>query len=122
MAPGLLGACDQGRKKCNGTCTSVRLRLRRRFGSSTSRHPITAVSGVQVRWADKRWALELFHLGLAASERHQHVHHYLHFTPEQLSRITDERLDRKAAAHTRIVALGQEVAAAEVQQARFGGN
>ena len=61
-------------------------------------------------------------MGLAASERHQQVHHYLHFTPEQLSRITDERLDLEAAAHTRIGALGQEVAAAEAQQARFGGN
>ena len=36
------------------------------------------------------------------------------FQPEQLSRITDERLDRAEAAYTVIVALVQKVAASEL--------
>ena len=55
------------------------------------------------------------HLGLAAPEQHQHVH----FTPEQLNRMTDEQLDRTEAAYAEIVALEQEVAAAEAQRVSF---
>ena len=40
------------------------------------------------------------HLGLAASEQHQHVHQHVHFTPEQLNRMTDDQLDRAEAAYT----------------------
>ena len=40
--------------------------------------------------------------------------------PEQLSRMTDEQLDRAEAAYTIIVALEQEVAADEVQRASLG--
>jgi len=43
----------------------------------------------------------------------------VHFTPEQLNRMTDEQLDRVEAAYTEIVALEQEVAAA-AQRASFG--
>ena len=62
-------------------------------------------------------ALELLikHLGLAASDQHQHVH----FTPEQLSRMTDQQLDRVEAAYTVIAALEQEVMAAEAQRVSF---
>jgi len=49
-------------------------------------------------------------------EPHQHEH----FTPGQLSRMTVEQLDRAEAAYTVIVALEQEVAAAEAQRASFG--
>jgi len=59
------------------------------------------------------------HLGLAAPEQHQHLHHHVHFTPEQLSRITDDQLDRAEAVYTVIVALEQEVAAAKAQRASF---
>ena len=55
------------------------------------------------------------HLGLAASEQHQHVHQHVHFTPEQLNRMTDDQLDRAEAAYTTLVALEQEVAAADAQ-------
>ena len=51
------------------------------------------------------------HLGLAASEQHQHVHQHVHFTPEQLNRMTDEQLDCTEAAYTMLVALEEEVAA-----------
>jgi len=61
------------------------------------------------------------HLGLAAPEQHQHLHHYVRFTPEQLGRMTDEQLDWVAAGHTEIFALDQEVAAAEAQRAIFFG-
>jgi len=66
-------------------------------------------------------ALELLmkHLGLAAPEQHQHVHRYVHFTPEQLNRMTDEQFDRTEAAATVIAALEQEVASDEAQRARF---
>ena len=62
-------------------------------------------------------ALELLmkHLGLAAPEQHQHVH----FAREQLNWMTDEQLDRTEAAYAEIVALEQEVAAAEAQRASF---
>ena len=53
------------------------------------------------------------HLGLAASEQHQHVHQHVHFTPEQLNRMTDDQLDRAEAAYTTLVALEQEVASAD---------
>jgi len=59
------------------------------------------------------------HLGLAAPEQHQHLHQHVHFTPEQLTRMTDEQLDRVEAAYPEIVALEQEVAAAEAQRASF---
>ena len=59
------------------------------------------------------------HLGLTAPEQHQHVHQYVHFTPEQLNRMTDEQLDRTEAAYTVITALEEEVAADDAQRARF---
>ena len=59
------------------------------------------------------------HLGLAAPEQHQHVHQHVHFTPEQLNRMTDEQLDRAEGAYTTIAALEQEVASDEAQRARF---
>jgi hypothetical protein len=34
----------------------------------------------------------------------------VHFTPEQLNRMTDDQLDRAEAAYTTLVALEQEVA------------
>ena len=40
--------------------------------------------------------------------------------PEQLNRMTDEQLDWVEAAYAEIVALGQDVAAAEPQRASFG--
>ena len=55
------------------------------------------------------------HLGLAAPEQHQHVHQHVHFTPEQLNRMTDDQLDRAEAAYTTLVALEQEVASADAQ-------
>ena len=91
----------------------------------TDLRALSQQSGVPARWADKLKALELLellmkHLGLAAPEQHQHVHQHVHFTAEQLSRMTDERLDRAEAAYTEIVALGQEVSAAEAQRVSFG--
>ena len=55
----------------------------------------------------------------AQTEQHQHVHQHVHFTPEQLNRMTDEQLNRAEAAYTSIAALEQEVAADEAQRARF---
>ena len=43
----------------------------------------------------------------------------MHFTPEQLNPMTDEQLDWVDAAYAEIVALGQDVAAAEPQRASF---
>ena len=88
----------------------------------TDLQTLTEQSGVPARWGDKLKALELLmkHLGLAAPETHQHVHQHVHFTPEQLNRMTDEQLDRAKAAYTVIVALEQEVAADEAQRASFG--
>ena len=79
----------------------------------TDLRALSQQSGVPARWADKLKALELLmkHLGLAAPEQHQHVHQHVHFTPEQLNRMTDEQLDRTEAAYTVIAALEQEVAA-----------
>ena len=57
------------------------------------------------------------HLGLTAPEQHQHVHQRVHFTPEQLNRMTDEQLDRTEAAYTMLVALEQEVASDDAQRA-----
>ena len=50
----------------------------------TELQTLSAQSGVPARWADKLKALELLmkHLGLAAPEQHQHLHHHMHFTPE----------------------------------------
>ena len=88
----------------------------------TDLQTLAAQSGIPARWADKLKALELLmkHLGLAPPEQHQHLHHHVHFTPEQLNRMTDEQLDRVEAAYGEIVALEQEVAAAEAQRASFG--
>ena len=74
-----------------------------------------------VRVGYKLKALELLmkHLGLAAPEQHQHLHQHVHFTPEQLNRMTDEQLDRAEAAYTTLVALEQEVESDEAQRARF---
>jgi len=88
----------------------------------TDLQTLSEQSGVPARWADKLKALELLmkHLGLAAPEQHQHLHQHVHFTREQLNRMTDEQLDRTEAAYAEIVALEQEVAAAEAQRASFG--
>ena len=51
---------------------------------------------------------------------HQHLHQHVHFTPEQLSRLTDEQLDRAEAAYTAIAALEEEVAADDAQRVSFG--
>ena len=87
----------------------------------TDPHVLSEQSGVPARWADKLKALELLmkHLGLAAPKQHQHVHQHVHFTPEQLKRMTDEQLDRTEAAYTAIAALEEEVAADDAQRARF---
>ncbi len=87
----------------------------------TDLQTLSAQSAIPARWADKLKALELFmkHLGLAAPEQHQHLHQHGHFTPEQLNRMTDEQLDRTGAASAEIVALWQEVAAAEAQRVSF---
>ena len=53
----------------------------------------------------------------AQTEQHQHVHQHVHFTPEQLNRMTDEQLDRTEAAYTTIAALEQEVTADDAQRA-----
>jgi phytoene dehydrogenase-like protein len=83
----------------------------------TDPHVLSEQSGVPARWADKLKALELLmkHLGLAAPEQHQHLHQHVHFTPEQLKRMTDEQLDRTETAYATLVALEQEVAADEAQ-------
>ena len=75
----------------------------------TDLQTLSEQSGIQARWADKLKALELLmkHLGLAAPEQHQHLHQHVHFTPEQLNRMTDEQLDRTEAAYGEIVALEQ---------------
>jgi len=87
----------------------------------TDLQTLSEQSGIPARWADKLKALELLmkHLGLAAPEQHQYLHHHVHFTPEQLNRMTDEQLDRTEAAYTEIVSLEQEVAAAEGHRASF---
>ena len=61
------------------------------------------------------------HLGLAAPEQHQHVHQHVHFTPEQLNRMTDEQLDRTEATYTVLVAIEQEVAADDAQRDALQG-
>ena len=80
----------------------------------TDLQTLSAQSGMPARWKDKLKALELLmkHLGLAAPEQHQYLHHHVHFTPDHLSRMTDEQLDRAEAAYTVIVTLEQKVAAA----------
>ena len=87
----------------------------------TDLQTLSAQSWIPARWADKLKELELLmkHLSLAAPEQHQHLHHHVHFTPEQVSRMTDEQLDRAEAPYTVIVALEQEVAADEAQRASF---
>ena len=59
-------------------------------------------------------------LCFVASEQHQHLYHHVHFTWEQLNRMTNDQLDRVEAAYAEIVALEQEVAAAEAQRASVG--
>ena len=88
----------------------------------TDLQTLSEQSGIPARWADKLKALELLmkHLGLAAPEQHQHLHQHVHFTREQLNRMTDDQLDRVEVACAEIVALEQEVAAAEAQRASFG--
>jgi hypothetical protein len=54
----------------------------------------------------------------AQTEQHQHVHQHVHFTLEQLKRMTDEQLDRTEAAYTMLVALEQEMAADDAQRRR----
>ena len=73
----------------------------------TALQTLSEQSGIQARWADKLKALELLmkHLGLAAPEQYQHLHQHVHFTREQLNRITDEQLDRTEAAYTEIGAM-----------------
>ena len=68
----------------------------------TDLRALSQQSGVPARWADKLKALELLmkHLGLAAPEQHQHLHQHVHFTPEQLKRMTDDQLDRAEAGYT----------------------
>jgi len=87
----------------------------------TDLQTLSEQSGIQARWADKLKALELLmkHLGLAAPEQHQHLHQHVHFTREQLNCMTDEQLDRTETAYAEIVALEQEVAAAEAQRVSF---
>ena len=88
----------------------------------TDLQTLTEQSGVPARWSDKLKALELLmkHLGLAASETHQHVHQYVHFTPEQFDRMSDDQLDRAETAYKNMATLEQEVAADEARRASFG--
>ena len=67
----------------------------------TDLQTLSAQSGVPARWADKLKALELLmkHLGLAAPEQHQHLHQHLHFTPDQLRRMTDDQLQQAQDAY-----------------------
>ena len=87
----------------------------------TDLQTLTEQSGVSARWSDKLKALELLmkHLGLAAPETHQHVHQHVHFTPEQLNRMSDDQLERSEAAYKTLVSLEQEVAADEARRASF---
>ena len=88
----------------------------------TDLQTLTEESGVPARWSDKLKALELLmkHLGLAAPEQHQHVHQHVHFTPEQLNRMSDGQLDRAETAYKTLASLEQEVAADEARRASFG--
>ena len=74
----------------------------------TELQTLSAQSGVPARWADKLKALELLmkHLGLAAPEQHQHVH----FTPDQLKRMTDDQLREARAAYTVLAGIEQQLA------------
>ena len=67
----------------------------------TDLQTLAAQSGVPARWADKRKALELLmkHLWLAAPEQHQHLHQHVHFTPDQLRRMTDDQLQQAQDAY-----------------------
>ena len=67
----------------------------------TELQTLSAQSGVPARWADKLKALELLmkHLGLAAPEQHQHLHQHVHFTPDQLRRMTDDQLQQAQDAY-----------------------
>ena len=67
----------------------------------TDLQTLAGQSGVPARWADKLKALELLlkHLGLAAPEQHQHLHQHLHFTPDQLRRMTDDQLQQAQDAY-----------------------
>ena len=84
----------------------------------TDLQTLTDQSGVPARWGDKLKALELLmkHLGLAAPETHQHVHQHVHFTMEQLQRMTDDQLDRSEAAYKTLATIEKEVAADEARR------
>ena len=88
----------------------------------TDLQTLTEQSGIPARWSDKLKALELLmkHLGLAATETHQHVHQHVHFTPEQFNRMSDDQLDRAETAYKTLASLEQEVAADEARRASFG--
>ena len=87
----------------------------------TDLQTLTEQSGVPARWGDKLKALELLmkHLGLAAPETHQHVHQHVHFTPEQLNRMSDDQLERSEAAYKTLATIEKEVAADEARRASF---
>ena len=87
----------------------------------TDLQTLTEQSGVPARWGDKLKALELLmkHLGLAAPEPPQHVHQHVHFTPEQLNRMSDDQLERSEAAYKTLATIEKEVAADEARRASF---
>ena len=67
----------------------------------TDLETLSVQSELLLRWADKLKALELLmkHLGLAAPEQHQHLHQHVHFTPDQLRRMTDDQLQQAQDAY-----------------------
>ena len=77
----------------------------------TDLQTLSAQSGVPARWADKLKALELLmkHLGLAAPEQHQHLYHHVHFTPDQLRRMTDDQLQDARDAYTVLAGIEQQL-------------
>ena len=87
----------------------------------TDLHTLTEQSGIPARWSDKLKALELLmkHLGLAGPDTHQHVHQHVHFTPEQLNRMSDDQLERSEAAYKTLATIEKEVAADEARRASF---
>jgi len=56
----------------------------------------------------------------AAPETHQHIHQHVHFTMEQLQRMTDDQLNRTEAAYAALATIEKEVAADEARRASFG--
>ncbi|HIM14662.1 MAG TPA: hypothetical protein EYM31_02735 [Acidobacteria bacterium] len=55
----------------------------------------------------------------AAPETHQHIHQHVHFTMEQLERMTDDQLNRTEAAYTALATIEKEVAADEARRVSF---